>query len=280
MFNQALSLEQIRSTAPSVFATTPWAEMSDKYRFVPTIDVVTEMMNKGFVPVAAQQARCRIAGKGEFTRHVLRFRTQEGMNQLAARHTPGVHNFIGDGPTVPELVLLNSHDGTSAYKLMLGMFRMVCSNGLIVCSGMIEEVRARHSGRDGLVREVIDGSFKIIDQAPKAVKQIGDWQQRQLTGPQQLAYATAALELRDVTVKPSAERLLDARRSSDRGADVWTTFNRVQENLVQGGQGVRHTNAAGVRQWRHTRAIKSVNEDTKLNRALWRLTEELAKVAA
>jgi hypothetical protein len=279
MLSQAMSIEQIRTQAPSVFATTPWAGMSEKYRFVPTIEVVNEMIAKGFVPVSAAQARCRIEGKGEFTRHVLRFRTQESMNALAQRHTPGVHTFINDGPVVPELVLLNSHDGTSAYKLMLGMFRMICSNGLIVCSSMIEEVRARHSGREGLVNEVIEGSFKIIENAPVAMKQVNEWQQRELTPAQQLAYATAALELRDTTVKPDATRLLDARRSSDKGNDVWTTFNRVQENMIRGGIGTMHTNTAGRRTWRHTRAVKSVNEDTKLNRALWRLTEELAKAA-
>lgn len=277
MLNTALTIDQIRQKAPSVFATTPWQTMSDKYRFVPTIDVVTEMMNKGFIPVSAAQARCRIEGKAEFTRHVLRFRTQEGMNALAERHTPGVHAFIG--PVVPELVLLNSHDGTSAYKLMLGMFRMVCSNGLIVCSGMIEEVRARHSGRLGLVQEVIDGSFWVIDSAPVALKQINQWQQQELGEAQQLAYAAAALELRDTTVKPEPVRLLEARRTADKGADVWSVFNRVQENMVRGGIGTIHTNAAGRQAWRHTRAVKSVNEDTRLNRALWRLTEELAKAA-
>lgn len=280
MMNTQISLSEMQATAPSVFATTPWDGMSSKYRFVPTIEVVQAMIAQGFVPVSAQQARCRIPGKSDFTRHVLRFRTQEGMDALQGRHTPGVHNFVNDGPTVPELVLLNSHDGTSAYKLMLGMFRMVCTNGLIVASGSIEEIVARHSGRAELVQEVVEGSFRMIEQAPIATAQVAQWQQKKLTAPQQIAYATAALELRDVTIKPTAERLLAGRRYADQGNDLWTTFNRVQENMVRGGQGVHHIAANGRRGYRHTRAIKSVNEDTKLNRALWRLTEEMAKVAA
>lgn len=279
MYN-ALTLEQIKNEAPSVFATTPWHGTSEKYRFVPTVEPVAALLNNGFVCVSARQAVTRIPGKGEFTRHVLRFRTTEGMTAIqAARGTN--RGFINDGPTVPEVMLLNSHDGTSAYKLMLGMFRLVCTNGMVVSSGNINEIKARHSGRESIVQEVIDGSFRIIDESPKALAQIGQWQQHQLTDQQQVAYATAALELRDSVIKPDAARLLEARRMSDRGADVWTTFNRVQENMIRGGIGVYGRNATtGRRSYRHTRAIQSVTEDTKLNRALWRLTEELAKAAA
>lgn len=277
MLNSSLSLEQIRTAAPSVFAESPWEKMSDKYRFVPTIEPVTALLNAGFVVVSARQATTRIEGKGEFTRHVLRFRQAAGMKQLAERHTPGQHTFINDGPIVPELVLLNSHDGTSAYKLMLGMFRMVCSNGLIVCNGMIDEVKARHSGRNSLVQEVIDGSFRVIGGADQAMEQVQSWQAKQLTDGQQLAYATAALELRESKIKPDPIKLLSARRTADAGSNLWTTFNRVQENIIRGGLGTHHTNAAGRRTWRHTRAVKSVNEDVKFNRALWKLTEELAK---
>lgn len=262
----AISLEQIKYNAPSVFATTPWGGMSDKYRFVPTIDVVQSLMMKGFEPVYAGQARTRIEGKGEFTRHVLRF-----------RHPGFETSLLKVGDSLPEIVLLNSHDGTSAYKLMLGIFRLVCSNGMIVSSGQLEEIKARHSGRESLVQEVIEGSFRIIEEAPKAMKQISDWQDKTLTADQQIAYANAALELRDTVVKPDAAQLIGARRSADKENNVWTTFNRVQENMIRGGMGVMHTNAQGRRAWRHTRAVKSVNEDVKLNRALWRLTEELAK---
>lgn len=279
MYN-ALTLEQIKQEAPSVFATTPWNGTSEKYRFVPTVEPLAALMDNGFVCVSARQAVTRIAGKGEFTRHVLRFRTTEGMNAIqAARGTN--RGFINDGPTVPELMLLNSHDGTSAYKMMLGMFRLVCTNGMVVSSGNVQELKARHSGRESIVQEVLEGSFRIIEQAPKVVEQISQWQQRQLTGEQQVAYATAALELRDSTIKPSAHQLLEYRRVADKGADVWTTFNRVQENIIRGGLGVVGRNATtGRRSYRHTRAVQSVNEDTKLNRALWRLTEELAKATA
>lgn len=257
--NSGLSTEEIRRYAPSVFATTPWEKVSENYRFVPTVEVFNALVEKNFLPVYAGQSKTRIEGKGEFTRHVLRFRHPD-------------MPMIGD--SAPELVLLNSHDRSSSYKLMFGVFRMVCANGIISCSSSVEDIVARHSGRKDLVQEVIEGSYRVIENAPTVAKQIGDWRNIDLSEQQRIAYATAALELRDTKIKPMAESLLAARREADAGHDVWSTFNRVQENLIRGGIGVFQN-----RQFRHTRAIKSVNEDVKLNRALWRLTEELAKAA-
>jgi len=71
---QALTLEQVRRAAPSVFAEMPWAGTSAKYRFFPTVHVVEGLMQQGFLPVRAQQSRTRIEGKGDFTKHLLRFR--------------------------------------------------------------------------------------------------------------------------------------------------------------------------------------------------------------
>ena len=257
-----LTTDQLRHCAPSIFATAPYEKMSEKYRFVPTIDVVNELSQNGFLPVKAAQARTRIEGKGDFVRHVIRFRHRE-LNEAK----------VGD--SIPEIVLLNSHDGSSSYKIMMVMFRLICSNGMVVASGMIDEIAARHSGKQGIVQEVIDGSFRVIENAPKVMKQVQDWQSKTLTDRQQVAYANAALELRDSTLKIDPAEILAPHRGADDGNDVWRTFNRVQENMIRGG--MSGMSEVGIR--RTTRAVKSCAADVKLNRALWRLTEELAKVA-
>jgi Domain of unknown function (DUF932) len=113
---RTMTLEQIRSVAPSVFAEQPWHTMSEKYRFFPTVHVVEGLMAQGFLPVRAQQSRSRIEGKGDFTKHLLRFR-HASMTE-SARDT-----------TVPEIVLINSHDGSSAYHFSLGLYRVICTNG-------------------------------------------------------------------------------------------------------------------------------------------------------
>jgi len=130
---RTMSLDQIRTVAPSVFSTKPYAAMSAKYRFFETSHVVEGLMQQGFLPVRAQQSRTRIEGKGAYTKHLLRFR-HASMTDSAVQST------------VPEIVLINSHDGSSAYHLSLGLYRVICTNGLVVKSAGIEDIRVRHRG--------------------------------------------------------------------------------------------------------------------------------------
>lgn len=260
---QTLTQEQLHSYVPSAFAVEPWEKMSQRYRMIPTIQVVNHLQAHGFAPMQAMQGRTRIPGKQDFTRHMIRFAPAD----LESRW-----EMVNIGDTVPQLVLSNSHDGTSAYKLSLGMYRVQCKNGLMVCSQNIQEISVRHSGKESLVDDVLEASYQVIEQTPEAIRQIGDWREKPLNNHQQLAYAEAALELSDHSLKPSPEQVVQPRRYGDTGDSVWLTMNRVQENLVRGGQRTR--NAQGQR--RHVRAIRSLDEDTRLNRALWKLTEALA----
>ena len=113
---RTMSVDQIRVAAPSVFAQRPYDAMSERYRFFPTVHVVEGLMQQGFLPVRAQQSRTRIEGKGEYTKHLLRF-----------RHVSMADSAVAS--TVPEIVLINSHDGSSAYHLSLGLYRIICTNG-------------------------------------------------------------------------------------------------------------------------------------------------------
>ncbi len=129
-----LSRDELRRLAPSVFADRPWRGMSPRYRMVPTIDVVDILGERGFFPVRASQSRSRSPDKGAFTRHLLRFRREADIG----RRDPWEE--------VPELVLTNSHDGSSAYRFMAGVFRLVCGNGLTVQSADFGSVSVRHAG--------------------------------------------------------------------------------------------------------------------------------------
>ncbi len=110
---RTMSLDQIRTVAPSVFSTKPYAAMSEKYRFFETSHIVEALMQEGFAVVRAQQSRSRIEGKQDFTKHLLRF-----------RHASMADSAVQS--TVPEIVLVNSHDGSSSYTLSLGLYRVIC----------------------------------------------------------------------------------------------------------------------------------------------------------
>lgn len=259
-----LTLDDIQRKAPSVFAERPWDNMSENYRFIPTSQVVKGLMDNGFMPVSAKQGNSRIEGKREFTKHLLRFRHEK----LTA---------LTKGDEIPEIVLINSHDGTSAYKLMLGIFRVVCANGLVVASSMLDEVKVRHSGKADLVDNVIEGSYQVINQAPVITEQVEQFKNLMLTHDEQVSYATAALELNPSTIDIQPKNLLQPRRYDDRGdsynvRSLWKTYNTVQENYTKGGL----LGLTEQGKLRRTRQIKAISADTKLNKALWVLTERAA----
>lgn len=259
-----LSDEQIRHAAPSVFAETPWHAMSEKYAFVPTINVIQGLRSEGFNIVSARQSRSRIEGKGEFTKHMVRLRKSD----------QGV--TIGD--TFPEVVLVNSHDGTSAYTLHAGLFRLVCSNGMVCSIGNFGHYKTRHSG--DIRGEVIDAAYRIVESFPELGEKAQHWKGITLTPQQQLAYAESAMPLRwdEEQNKPAPGALLEVRRYQDRNEQntLWGTYNRVQEALIRGGNRYTGVNQFGQRSRRRTREVTGIDQDIKLNKALWTLTEKMA----
>lgn len=263
-----LANEQLQRVAPSIFATEAHESRGERYAYIPTSNVVEGLRNEGFLPMAVGQSRVRDAGKREHTKHLIRFRHESQLN-------PAV------GQDVPEIVLVNSHDGTSSYQLMGGIYRLVCSNGLII-GNTSSEVRIRHSGRD-IIRDVIEGSYRVIEDIKAVAPKVEAFKSLVLDPRQQLAFAEAALDLRwdrDENGNSSApvtpERMLAVRRWDDRGTDLWTTYNRVQENVIRGG--LRGVGSTGRRM--STRAVSSVSENVRLNKALWTLTERLAEALA
>lgn len=271
---QPLSLEQVMRFAPSVFAPTKHESRSDRYAYIPTHEVLTGLMQEGFQPMHAQQGRSRVAGKEAFTKHLIRF-----------RH--GTHAMRQVGDTLPEVVLVNSHDGTSSYRVMGGLFRLACLNGLIVADSLIAEVKVGHTKR--AVEGVIEATWQVVNQIHRATERRQQWGGIELRPAEAVAFAEAAHELRFEDDSASGRaieptRLLTARRSEDAFNDLWTTFNRVQENVIRGGlEGTYTTHRDdGSVQTRtaRTREVKAIDDNTRLNRALWLLTERMAELKA
>jgi hypothetical protein len=264
-----LTIEQVRKLAPSAFAADKHESRSARYTYIPTSNVIEGLMREGFQPFKAVQGSSRIEGKGEFTKHMIRF-----------RHASQAVLTVGD--SVPEVVLINSHDGTSAYKLIAGIFRLVCSNGMVVSESTVGSLAVPHKG--DIVSRVIEGSFEIIDNSRAALETTREWQNLQLTSGEQNAFAEAARELRfadsegKVTTPIQASQLLNARRAADQGSDLWRTFNRVQEAVVRGGLTGFGRDAQNRVRRVTTREVRGIDVDVKLNRALWTLTEKMAEL--
>ena len=259
--NIPLTDAEILKVAPSIFAKEAHASRSERYAYIPTIEVLTGLRKEGFQPFMVCQSRCRDEGKKEHTKHMLRLRHASQITAAQAN----------------EIVLLNSHDGTSAYQMISGVFRFVCSNGMVFGDTQ-NDVRLRHSGL--VVDNVIEGAFRVLDDFQLVDASREAMQALTLNPGEQTAFAHAALALKydtEVTPAPVTEaQLLRARRAEDASNDLWTTFNRVQENVMRGGLVGR--SATGKRS--RTREVKGIDQSVKLNRALWLLADEMRKLKA
>ncbi len=263
-----LTDDQILAVAPSVFATSPHVSRSARYAAIPTSEVLKSLRREGFQPFAVTQGGSRDEEKRGFTKHMLRLRHESTM---AAQ--------VGD--SFQEIVLVNSHDGTSSYQLMAGMFRLVCSNGMVVGAGAgFDEVRVKHQG--DVIPAVIDGCVEILNRLPGVQNEVNNWQALQLTEGEQNAFASAAMAIRYEEEKPfEATKLLTVKRYDDAKPTLWNTLNTIQENVIRGGVGYVLRDENGRRkQIRRTREVAGIDQNVKLNRGLWVLAQEMAKLKA
>lgn len=252
--DRPLTREELMQHISSVFGEDKHASRSEKYTFIPTITLLENLQREGFQPFFACQSRVRDPDRRQYTKHMLRLRRAGQIN----------------GQQVPEIIILNSHGGESSFQLLPGIFRSVCTNSL-VCGQSFGEIRVPHRGN--VVEKVIEGAYEVLGIFDKVEEKRGAMASLLLPPPAQQAFARAALTYRfgEEHQPVTASQILTPRRYEDRQNDLWSVFNRCQENLLKGGLPGR--TARGKRS--HTRAVNGIDGDVKLNRALWVMAEEL-----
>jgi hypothetical protein len=259
--DRPLSDEQLRAVVPSIFGEDRHFSRSSRYSYIPTAAVLSELRKEGFQPFMACQTLVRKEDRREYTRHMLRLRHAGQIN----------------GGEANEIILVNSHDGSSAYQMLGGAFCFVCQNGL-VCGEPLSDVRVPHKG--DISGRVIEGAYEILQGFEQAENSREAMRAVELDAGEQEVFARSALTLKyDDPDKPlpiSEEQILEARRWEDRSSNLWSVFNRVQENLIKGG--LEGRSASGRRQ--RTRPVQGIDQNLKLNRALWLLAEGMRKLKA
>ncbi|EBL1426561.1 DUF932 domain-containing protein [Salmonella enterica] len=252
--DRPLTHEELMQYTPSVFGEDKHTSRSEKYTYIPTITLLENLRREGFEPFFACQSRVRDPGRRDYTKHMLRLRR-------AGQIT---------GQQVPEIIILNSHSGESSFQLLPGMWRQVCANGL-VCGQSFGEIRVPHRG--DIADKVIEGAYNVLGVFDRVEEKREAMQSLLLPPPAQQALAKAALTYRfgEEHQPVTATQILTPRRYEDRKDDLWSVFNRIQENLLKGGL-PGHT-AKGKRT--HTRAVNGIDGDIRLNRALWVMAEQM-----
>lgn len=255
--DRALTVEELQRAIPAAFAPSPWYRTSEKYRHIPTGDVVAALQDAGYYPHSARQGGARIAGKELHTRHLITFKPEGGQ-------------FFG-GSITPTIWILNSSDLSTDYRAGIGLFRAECLNHfLCTLAENYQANRHRHVFKT-TVEQVLSEVHLLAESFPRLLDTVAQFKAIQLTQEQRVSFAESALALR-YNMGDSApygyDRLLQVRRRSDTGTDLFSTLNVVQENLTQ-------TNHA---RWSGEKTSKRVGlvRDMELNKGIWELATNYA----
>jgi hypothetical protein len=257
----ALSEETLRRQAPSIYAAGPMARVSHRYTFVPTAQIVDELRQQSWVPVEVEEQRIRNEARRGFQKHLIRFRRAEQMETLDEWNV--------------ELVVVNSHDAGCAYQLHAGIYRRICSNGLVCGDSSFTAIRFRHSGLLG--GEIVEASRRVVDFMPRVGELVNRFRSRELNARESFGLAAHALLLRYESLQSAPvgpDTLLKARRPADEGTDLWRTTNRLAENLERGGVSDCRRDKRG--KLRSVRPLRGIDSKVGLNKGLWGLAEQVA----
>jgi hypothetical protein len=260
-------LTEIEILPPVVTATEPHFSRSPvHYKHVTSAEIVTAMKGADFVLTRINERRVRKADRQGFQKHVMRF-----------SHKRDLETFQARGTERPEIVISNSHDGTSAVDVLAGIFRLVCSNGMVVKSADFGSLKFPHRGPN-LTDRVLIGAWQIAQRMPEIEDRMNRFKGTYLSPMTQLDFAHEAAFIRwggerDMWPVYDPAHLLAPRRGDDIGPDLWRVFNVVQENMTRGG--IRGHNKAG--EIRTVRAIRSPEADLIFNARLWELADRYAK---
>jgi hypothetical protein len=261
-----ISNEKLLQLVPAAFTQHAAEHTSDVYGYVPTYQIIDEARKYGFVPVQASQGRSRKQNGNLYAAHMIKMRHASSL-------VPAQVDDI-----VPELCLYNSHNAGSSLQIIGGIHRYVCANGLMVSDNHLGSIKVIHKGN--ILEQVAEGFHRIIDAVPEIIRTVDNFKRIELTKDESEIYAQAARSLKwDATDQGqypvNTSRLLSYRRFDDNSNDLWSVFNRVQENILKGG--IKGFNMETGRRIT-TRAVNSVKENVRLNKSLWELTEKMAEL--
>jgi hypothetical protein len=267
---RALSEDELHRIAPSVFAREAHSSRSERFAPIPTIDVVRALDREGFSVVGAKQSVAKLDDRRNYTKHMLRLRRLDEVQKYK----------VGD--TVFEILLKNANDGTAAYDLISGLFRICCLNSLVAQTSEMDSLRVRHSG--DVTTKVVEGTYRVLETAERALEAPTAWPAITLDHDERNLFAEAAHTARfgdaegNVATPIKPQQLLIPRRHDDIPHDLWTTYNVIQENAIRGGLTGMGRDANNRPRRSTTRGVNGIDQDVKLNKALFTLAAKMAEL--
>lgn len=252
-FSSSLSIKDLKKATPSVFTEAPSDRVSEEYNHMPTDIVVKDLMKEGWQVHRAYEVKVKKDANKGFQKHFLYFRHPK--------------LWIGSEDSVemyPEMLLTNSHDGRAAFNFFCNLFRVVCSNSMVMATHDFGHISVKH--RSYTFRELREISKQMIGNTQLIVEKIDAMRNRKLSTEEIKKLAIEACQARwDYLYRPNVNELLTRVRQEDEGADLWTLYNVLQEKMIKGGwQG-----AGG----RKIKTIVDHNREVNINRKLFTIVQ-------
>ena len=267
-----LTEDELKVKCPMAFKTQPTNPMvSDKYVMATTMDVVSDMAKLGWYPVEAKQCRGKKNSKGILSFHMIAFQNPD----IKVSNGNEVEAF-------PRIILQNSHDGFNSFKFMCGLFRLVCSNGLIVADEEFANLAIRHINYT--FEELRDTINVVIAKLPEKIEVLNHMRETELSDEEKADFAKKVIKIRkgldvDDNLDISDDTITDILtpiRQEDNGNSLWNVFNVLQEKVIKGNFNF----SSDGKKSRKMRKIVSPVKDIKINTDLFNVANSYIKMAA
>lgn len=271
-----LTKEELQKQCPMAFKELPTnPNVSGRYVQANTATVIDDLAKLGWYPVEAKQCRNKKNSSGIRSFHMVAFQNPD----IKITKTNDDGSSVVD--TYPRIILTNSHDGFNSFKFMLGLFRLVCSNGLVVCDNQMVNMSIRHMNYTfEELRMVVKTA---IEEVPNIVNTMNEMRNIQLTDEQKQELAIEVIKIRKgieenetyAVEQDVVEDILTPVREEDKSNNLWTIFNICQEKLIKGG----FFNKTNKNKLRKVKSITSIKKDMEYNQRLWLTASRYLKVA-
>lgn len=256
-----LTNDELRIKAPSLFQDQPYHEVSSKYHFIPTIEIIEQLRAENWYPVTVNEAGVRDLSKNGFQQHYVRF-----------QH---FSDLINPNANVVELLLFNSHDRSMSFSISAGVYRYICSNGLIIADSVFDSYKIKHLGDKE--NDVINAVANITAIKPKLLEKISKFESITLNQNEKESFLQSALPLRfdEHLELDNPNELLTPLRIEDKKDDLYTVLNILQENFLSSK--VSGYNKETNRRFT-SKQITSISKDVEINKGLWDIAERIASI--
>ncbi len=255
-----LTQDELFIQAPALFTNEPHYDVSDKYHFIPTIDVINEIKANNWHPVSVSEASVRDEDKEGYQQHLVRFRHFD--------------DLLSPQDNAVELLLFNSHDRSKSFSISAGIYRFVCSNGLVIADSIFESYKIKHLG--DRENDVATAVANITAIKPKLMAKIDKLESIKLTQLEKESFARSSIPLRfDKHLQIDHTDLLVPHREEDIHDNLYTVLNVIQENLLRGN--ISGTNKETGRRFT-SKEITSISKDVDINQNLWDIAERIASI--